>query len=604
MTSVLKVGLATVLIAAIASPIGQAQPAAVQVGWCAGLARLADAKAAGFDYVELNTTEFATMSDADFEAAFTRAKEVGLPTPASNSFVPGTIRLTGPDTDQAAQMAYVTKAFDRAQRLGIQVIVFGSGGARRVPDGFSKETAFAQLVDFGKRIAPEARKRNITIAVEPLRRQESNIINTAAEGLALAEAIGDPNFQLMIDFYHLASEQESPAIVARAGARLRHLHMANPIGRVFPQRWEEFDYAPFFAALRASAYDKRISIEATPANFAEDAPRAIALVRRAFTANALPAVPGAPSQAGPAATGRATSAGPQATTPAASPAPAAAQAPRAGGPPAATAAQTPASPNPAASVGPRPNVGPADRPLVDPVMVDRGARLWAADCVTCHGASARGSDSVKSLLRSDLVLSDRGGNLLGPFLKKGHQTQSGKASASFTDREVNDLMQFLRQKINDTLRGSPVFNVQDILTGDATAGLAYFNGAGGCTACHSASGDLAGIATRISAPVDLQQRMLFPVAARGRGARGGAPIRTTVTVTITPASGAPINGVFVDEDDFYVSYRDTGGAIRSMKRTPGMKVVKQDPLQAHRELLDRITDKNIHDLVRYLETLK
>ena len=75
-------------------------------------------------------------------------------------------------------------------------------------------------------------------------------------------------------------------------------------------------------------------------------------------------------------------------------------------------------------------------------------------------------------------------------------------------------------------------------------------------------------------------------------------------MTITPATGAPINGVFVDEDDFYVSYRDAGGAIRSIKRTPGMKVVKQDPLQAHRELLDRITDKNIHDLVRYLETLK
>ena len=97
------------------------------------------------------------------------------------------------------------------------------------------------------------------------------------------KAIGDPNFQLMIDFYHLASEQEDPAIVARAPSEhIRHLHMANPQGRVFPLRWDEFDYAPFFANLRKIGYDKRISVEASTKDFAADAPLAIALLRRAF----------------------------------------------------------------------------------------------------------------------------------------------------------------------------------------------------------------------------------------------------------------------------------------------------------------------------------
>ncbi len=161
-------------------------------------------------------------------------------------------------------------------------MVFGSGGARRVPDGFSKDEAFEQLVAFGKRIAPEARSHGITVAIEPLRREETNIINSAAEGLALVEAIGDPNFQLMIDFYHLASEKEHPAIVSRAKDHLRHLHMANPAGRVFPIAWEEYDYAPFFSTLRQAGYDRRISVEASTKDLAADAPRAIALLRRAF----------------------------------------------------------------------------------------------------------------------------------------------------------------------------------------------------------------------------------------------------------------------------------------------------------------------------------
>ena len=147
--------------------------------------------------------------------------------------------------------AYVGQAFDRLAQLGVSLVVFGSGGARRVPDGFARDEAFAQLVDFSRRAARLARPRSITIAVEPLRRQETNIINSAAEGLELVEAVGDETFQLMVDFYHLASEHEGPDIIVRAREHLRHIHMANPNGRVFPLAWDEFDYEPFFANLRS-----------------------------------------------------------------------------------------------------------------------------------------------------------------------------------------------------------------------------------------------------------------------------------------------------------------------------------------------------------------
>jgi len=278
-------GLATALAALLVIlPVAHlsGQDHRVQVGFCTGLTGLDAAKAAGFEYVELGTSEIAALSDADYESAVARIRQLGLPTPVANLFLPATLKVTGPDVDRDQQARYVRKAFERLSNIGIHLVVFGSGGARRVPDGFAKDEAFAQLADFGRRAAIEARSHDITIAIEPLRRQETNIINSAAEGLRLVESVNHPNFQLMIDFYHLASEGEDPAIVVQAREHLRHLHMANPQGRVFPLAWDEYDYAPFFANLRAIGYDRRISVEATPKDLALDAPRAIALLQRAF----------------------------------------------------------------------------------------------------------------------------------------------------------------------------------------------------------------------------------------------------------------------------------------------------------------------------------
>jgi D-psicose/D-tagatose/L-ribulose 3-epimerase len=279
-------GFATSVLVALLAVLSLAHPTGqhhhVQVGLCTALKDVDAAKAAGFEYLELGTSEIAALSDADFESAVAHIKQLGLPVPVTNLFLPATLKVTGPEVNPDEQIRYVRKAFTRLSRLGTGIVVFGSGGARRVPEGFPKDDAFKQLVEFGRRIGEEARTHNITIAVEPLRRQETNIINSAAEGLDLVNSIDHPNFQLMIDFYHLASEGDDPAIVLRARAHLRHLHMANPQGRVFPLVWDEYDYAPFFANLRTIGYDKSISVEASAKDFASEAPRAISLLRRAF----------------------------------------------------------------------------------------------------------------------------------------------------------------------------------------------------------------------------------------------------------------------------------------------------------------------------------
>ena len=143
----------------------------------------------------------------------------------------------------------------------------------------------------------------------------------------------------------------------------------------------------------------------------------------------------------------------------------------------------------------------------------------------------------------------------------------------------------------------------NVITGDVTAGKAYFEGEGKCASCHSLTGNLAGIGTRYADPVNLQQNMLFPSGRGGGRGRGGQPA-AVVTLTVTPQGGQPVTGTLVFLDDFDAILRDASGEVRSFKRTPSLKVVKNDPLVAHHELLDKLTDKNIHDLVVYLETIK
>jgi mono/diheme cytochrome c family protein len=241
--------------------------------------------------------------------------------------------------------------------------------------------------------------------------------------------------------------------------------------------------------------------------------------------------------------------------------------------------------------------GPSDLPAVDEAAAGRGRQIYAAQCINCHGTQARGTEKGANLVRSIVVLRDRYGSELGPFLKKGHPLQT--AGAPVSDAQITDLANFLRQRVNDSLRGSPIFQAGNILTGDAKAGAAYFNGEGRCSTCHGAGSALAGISSRYS-PVDLQQRFLFPRTGRGRGGATTSP----VTVSVTPPSGQAVSGTLVQMDDFDVSLRDASGAYHSFKRTSDLKVVKTDPLAAHIALLDTITDKQMHDVVAYLETMK
>lgn len=236
--------------------------------------------------------------------------------------------------------------------------------------------------------------------------------------------------------------------------------------------------------------------------------------------------------------------------------------------------------------------GANDKHIVDNAAADRGRAVWAAQCINCHGTTARGTAKGANLVRSDMMWRDRYGSDLSPFLQKGHPTQSGAPSSNLSKTQVEELSHFIHQRLYDTLRGSPIFNPQNVLTGNVKDGEAYFNGAGKCNTCHSITGDLAGFGKTTNA-VNIQQRFMFPRARTKKQ-----------TITVTPANGAAVTGTPIHIDDFDVSLRDDKGEYHAWKRTAGLKVVKNDPLQAHIELLDQITDRNMHDIVAYLESLK
>ena len=155
---------------------------------------------------------------------------------------------------------YVNRAFSRAKYLGVKKVVFGSSGARSVPEGFDKKKTYEQIVFFINAIVPIAKQYGIIIVLEPLCENECNIINTVAEGLELVKQINHENFKLLADFYHMAVQNEDFGIIKDSIKYLHHVHIAS-FDRIEPTPDNKGEFAKIFGVLRAAGYDGTVSVE-------------------------------------------------------------------------------------------------------------------------------------------------------------------------------------------------------------------------------------------------------------------------------------------------------------------------------------------------------
>jgi cytochrome c oxidase cbb3-type subunit 3 len=294
--------------------------------------------------------------------------------------------------------------------------------------------------------------------------------------------------------------------------------------------------------------------------------------------------------------------------------------------PAGGAPQTPAPPGGAAGRGGgrqgEPAVFPAQqRPPGDPALIERGKGLFTINCSACHGTDLRGGGmGGPNLLRSQLVLSDEHGELITPIVR-GARADKGMPPLPLSDDDVKAVAEFIHSVVaTGRKQGAPPPSdapPPDAIVGNAKAGETYF--AAKCSQCHSPTGDLQGIGSRMPEGKELQNFWVTGGNGGRRGGRGGgrgsgpggasadpgAPDSRAVIATVTLPSGEKVQGPLVRIDNFLVTLRQADGTMRTLRRDGDLpRVELKDPLDAHKAMPGELTDKDMHDVTAFLATLK
>jgi cytochrome c oxidase cbb3-type subunit 3 len=241
------------------------------------------------------------------------------------------------------------------------------------------------------------------------------------------------------------------------------------------------------------------------------------------------------------------------------------------------------------------NAGPThggDAATSHPEAAAAGGALFQQNCAFCHGRDAGGGETGPDLTRSKLVTSDVGGDKIGDVVLHGRPDKGMPAFSSLSPEQITELAAFIHQQQTKAMSQSGKrkgVDVSDLQTGNVEAGKAYFNGAGGCSNCHSPTGDLAGIASRYEG-LQLEERMLYPKDVKSKAA-------------VTLPSGETVSGTLEYLDEFTVGLRDASGTYRSW-RVSDVKVKVDAPVEAHVAQFPKYTDADIHNLMAYIQTLK
>jgi sugar phosphate isomerase/epimerase len=262
----------------------------MRFGICAPFREVATLKSIPFDYLEENVQRFLVPEQPQetFAALWAEARRLPVPIEAANALLPADLVLVETATqrvDTQRLERYIKTALQRAAQVGIQVIVFGSGGARACPPGHDHDDAVRQIGEHLAAWSTWARDYGVQIVLEPLRYEETNTLNTVAESGALVSRIADTGARLLADIYHMACNGEAPETILPYAALLSHVHVAEREGRSAPGQHGE-NFRPYFAALHRGGYDRRISIECNWRNLSAEFDHAIAVLKDQWAASA------------------------------------------------------------------------------------------------------------------------------------------------------------------------------------------------------------------------------------------------------------------------------------------------------------------------------
>lgn len=233
----------------------------MRFGACCGTDKLPILKKHGYDYIELNFSDIALSDGARFGEICGEIEHYGLSAECYNGFFKPDIKLND-GADYAFIAEYAEKGFSRAERLGGKIAVLGSGVARKIPDGYSRDKAIEQFVRVLNICGEAAGKHGMKLAVEPLNVNETNFINTVADGMEICRLADNENVKCLVDFFHLYMNGEAADSVKNSNGMLIHAHIARPNpDRNAPTVADMSECTAWAAALRACGYDSRISLE-------------------------------------------------------------------------------------------------------------------------------------------------------------------------------------------------------------------------------------------------------------------------------------------------------------------------------------------------------
>lgn len=224
-------------------------------------------------------------------------------------------------------------------------------------------------------------------------------------------------------------------------------------------------------------------------------------------------------------------------------------------------------------------------------LLESGKTLFEQQCGFCHGRDANGGETGPSLIDSELVRRDKTGAEISNVIRNG-RPEKGMPKFDLANTAMSGLIAFIyNQQLADATNGKRRgVRPADLQTGNAKLGQQYFEGAGRCATCHSVTGDLAHVGTRLIG-LKLEQQMLYPNRAKS-------------TATITVPGGKSFSGEVAYDDEFAIAIRDSEGRYRSWTKTANLKLNINAPAEAHVELLSKYTDGDIHNLMAYLQKLK